>query len=119
MTPRPILRRALGAGLLAATAMVLVGCMVGPDYVRPSAPAQASEADLAAAVLSAQALLAQDYLLLRVQDAQIKLLRDTVAAYAKSLELTSNQYAAGTVSRGDVVQAEAQLKSTQAQVLDA
>jgi NodT family efflux transporter outer membrane factor (OMF) lipoprotein len=81
--------------------------------------AQATAADLAAAKLSAQALLAQSYLLLRVQDAQIELLRNTVAGYEKSLQLTSNQYASGIVARGDVAQAEAQLKSTQAQVLDA
>ena len=42
---------------------------------------QASVADLAAARLSAQALLVQDYLLLRVQDAEIQLLRDTVTGY--------------------------------------
>lgn len=84
-----------------------------------SAAAQASAADLAAATLSAQALLAQDYLLLRVQDAQIELLLDTAAGYEKSLQLTRNQYAAGIVARGDVAQAEAQLKSTQAQVVDA
>ncbi|MEO8344096.1 MAG: efflux transporter outer membrane subunit [Betaproteobacteria bacterium] len=81
--------------------------------------AQASAADLAGARLSAQALLAQDYLLLRVQDAQIALLRNTVTTYERSLLLTRNQYAAGIVGRGDVVQAEAQLKSTQAQVVDA
>ncbi|HEX9301773.1 MAG TPA: efflux transporter outer membrane subunit [Casimicrobiaceae bacterium] len=80
---------------------------------------QASIADLEAAKLSAQAELAQDYLLLRVQDAQIDLLATTAAAYEKSLQLTRNQYAAGVVGRGDVVQAETQYKSTQAQVLDA
>src|SRR5439155_14706061 len=69
--------------------------------------------------LSAQALLAQDYLLLRVQDAQIALLRETVTNYERSLQLTRNQYAAGIAGRGDVTQAEAQLKSTQAQVFDA
>jgi NodT family efflux transporter outer membrane factor (OMF) lipoprotein len=83
------------------------------------ATAQATSADLAAAKLSVQATLAQSYLLLRVQDAQIRLLEDTVAAYEKALQLTRNQYAAGTVARGDVAQAEAQLKSTQAQVFDA
>jgi NodT family efflux transporter outer membrane factor (OMF) lipoprotein len=83
------------------------------------ATAQSAAAELAAARLSVQALLAQDYLLLRVQDAQIKLLRDTVDGFQRSLDLTRNQYAAGTVSRGDVVQAEAQLKSTQAQVKEA
>ena len=84
-----------------------------------SGRAQATVADLAGATLSAQALLAQDYLLLRVQDAQISLLRDTVTTYERSLQLTRNQYAAGIVARGDVAQAEAQLKSTQAQVVDA
>ncbi len=81
--------------------------------------AQASAADLAAARLSAQALLAQDYLLLRVQDAEIDLLRETSAAFERSLQLTRNQYAAGIVARGDVAQAEAQLASTRAQTLDA
>ena len=44
---------------------------------------------------------------------------DTVARYERSLQLTRNQYAAGIVARGDVAQAEAQLKSTQAQAIDA
>ncbi|HVN35903.1 MAG TPA: efflux transporter outer membrane subunit [Casimicrobiaceae bacterium] len=81
--------------------------------------AQASAADLAAARLSAQATLAQTYLLLRVQDAQVQLLEDTVAAYGKALTLTRNQYNAGVAARGDVAQAESQLNSTQAQVYDA
>jgi len=83
------------------------------------ATAQATEADLAGAVLSMQALLAQDYLLLRVQDAEIKLFESTVAAYDTSLTLTRNQYAAGIVARGDVTQAETQLSSTKAQLIDA
>jgi NodT family efflux transporter outer membrane factor (OMF) lipoprotein len=83
------------------------------------AGAQASTADLEAAKLSAQALLAQDYLLLRVQDAQIQLLRDTVEAYQRSLQLTRNQYAVGVAGRNDVALAETQLKSTQAQAIEA
>ena len=83
------------------------------------ATAQASVADLEAAKLSAQAQLAEDYFLLRVQDAQIRLLRDTVDAYDKSLQTTRNQYAVGVAARADVAQAETQLKSTQAQALDA
>jgi NodT family efflux transporter outer membrane factor (OMF) lipoprotein len=83
------------------------------------ASAQASAGDLGAAKLSAQAELAQDYLLLRVQDADLRLLNDTVGAYQRSLQLTRNQYAAGVAGRSDVVQAETQLKSTQAQALDA
>jgi NodT family efflux transporter outer membrane factor (OMF) lipoprotein len=46
-------------------------------------------------------------------------LRDTVAAYVRSLQLTQNQYNAGIVARGDVAQAEAQLKSTQSSMYDA
>jgi NodT family efflux transporter outer membrane factor (OMF) lipoprotein len=83
------------------------------------ATAEASAADLESAKLSAQAQLAEDYFLLRVQDAQIRLLNDTVAAYERSLQLTRNQYAVGVVGRADVAQAETQLKSTQAQAIDA
>lgn len=82
------------------------------------ASAEASAADLQAARLSAQAQLAQDYLQLRVLDAQQQLLEDTIATYQKSLQLTQNQYAAGVVAKVDVIQAQTQLKSTQAQALD-
>ncbi|HTN65493.1 MAG TPA: efflux transporter outer membrane subunit, partial [Burkholderiaceae bacterium] len=82
------------------------------------ASAQASAADLQAARLSAQAQLAQDYLQLRVLDAQQKLLDDTIAAYQRSLQLTQNQYAVGVVAKADVIQAQTQLKTTQAQALD-
>jgi NodT family efflux transporter outer membrane factor (OMF) lipoprotein len=84
-----------------------------------AATAQASVADLESAKLLAQAQLAEDYFLLRVQDAQIRLLNDTVAAYQLSLKLTNNQYAVGVAARADVAQAETQLKSTQAQAIDA
>lgn len=82
------------------------------------ASAQASAADLASARLSAQAALAQDYFLLHLDDAQKRLLDDTVAAYQKSLELTKNRYEVGVASKLDVVQAETQLKTTQAQAID-
>lgn len=82
------------------------------------ASAQASAADLENARLSIQAQLAQNYFLLRSIDAQRQLLDNTVQAYAKSLELTTNRYKAGVVARIDVAQAETQLKTTQAQALD-
>ena len=82
------------------------------------ATAQASKADLAAITLSSQAELASDYLQLRVVDAQRKLLDETTALYRKSLELTNNRYAAGIVAKADVLQAETQLKSTEAQAID-
>ncbi len=83
-----------------------------------AAGAQASAADLAAARLSAQAELASDYFQLRVLDAQKQLLDDTATAFDKSLELTRNRYAAGVAAKVDLVQAETQLKSTQAQAID-
>ncbi|HXM80470.1 MAG TPA: efflux transporter outer membrane subunit, partial [Burkholderiales bacterium] len=79
---------------------------------------QASAADLEAARLSAYATLAQNYLSLRIADATRRVLEDTVAAYQRTLELTQNRYAAGVAARVDVVQAEVQLKSTQAQLID-
>lgn len=91
---------------------------VGRQVEANEAGAQASAADLESVRLSAQATLAQDYFLLRVADAQKRLLDDTVAAYEKSLALTNNRYAAGIAARVDVVQAEAQLKTTQAQAID-
>ena len=79
---------------------------------------QASAADLESARLSAQASVAQNYLALRVVDVQRRVLEETVAAYQKTLDLTQNRYAAGVAARVDVVQAEVQLKSVQAQLID-
>jgi len=79
---------------------------------------QASEADLAAARLSAQAELAQDYLLLRVQDAQQELFDATVASLQKAYDLTRNRYEAGVVAKSDLLQADTQLKTTRAQAID-
>ena len=83
-----------------------------------NADAQASADDLAAARLSIQTTLAQDYLQIRVIDLQRDLYASTTAAYAKALELTQHQYAAGTVLRSDVALAESQLKTAEAQAVD-
>ena len=82
------------------------------------ASAQASAGDLETARLSFQAELAQDYFQLRTLDAQKALLDATVAAYEQSLTLTRTRRTAGVASQVDVAQAEAQLKSAQAQYLD-
>ena len=82
------------------------------------ATAQASAADLEAATLSARAELAQDYFQLRSLDGQKQLLDNTAVAFDKSLQLTNNRYRSGIASRGDVLQAETQLKTTQAQAID-
>jgi len=82
------------------------------------AEAQASAADLEAARLSAQATLAQNYLSLRVADANRRTLEETVEAYQRTVQLTRHRYAAGVAARVDVVQAQVQLKSAQAQLID-
>ncbi|HEV2097559.1 MAG TPA: efflux transporter outer membrane subunit [Stellaceae bacterium] len=81
------------------------------------ATAQASAGDLANARLSAQGALASDYLQLRVADELKRLLDDSTTAFAESLRITRNQYAAGTAAQSDVSQAAAQLQSTQAQAI--
>src|SRR6185312_14021455 len=62
--------------------------------------------------------LAIAYFSLRVSDSGQRLLDSTVEAYTQSLALTTNRYNAGVAARSDVVQAETQLKSAQAQAID-
>ena len=81
------------------------------------AGAQVSAADLANAKLSAQATLATDYFDLRAEDALADLLRQTTDAYRRALQITQNQYNAGVSSSADVVTAQAQLQTTEAQLV--
>ena len=80
---------------------------------------QASSATLAATQLSLQATLAQTYFSLRTAEMQAALLAQTVQAYERSLALTQNRYQGGVASAADVAQAETQLKSAQAQQVEA
>ena len=82
------------------------------------ANAQASEAELAAARLSAQATLATDYVELRIADEQRQLLDETVGAYKRSLQITENQYKVGVVAKTDVITAETQLEGAESQQLN-
>jgi len=82
------------------------------------AGATASAADLASALLSAQAELAIDYFQLRILDARQELFDRTSTAYERSLTMAKNRYTVGVVSRADVVQAETQLRSAQTDALD-
>lgn len=79
------------------------------------ANAQASEADLASARLSAIGDLATNYFSLREADAEIVLLDQTIEGYERALEITSNRYAAGIAAQTDVLQARTQLVSAQAE----
>jgi NodT family efflux transporter outer membrane factor (OMF) lipoprotein len=88
------------------------------DLESSEATAAASAADVESVRLLVQFELVLNYLQLRVLDAQKKLLDESVAAFAKSLEMTQNRYKAGLAGRVDVAQGETQLKSTQAQSID-
>jgi NodT family efflux transporter outer membrane factor (OMF) lipoprotein len=83
------------------------------------ASAQASAAALAAARLSAQAELATDYFELRAQDQLQRLLDDTVEAETQSLHIAESRYKFGVAARADVVTAQTQLLSSQAQQVNA
>jgi NodT family efflux transporter outer membrane factor (OMF) lipoprotein len=76
---------------------------------------QLNEATLASARLAAQAELALDYFALRGQDQLQILLNDTVKAEELSLQITQNRYRVGVAARADVVTAQTQLLSSQAQ----
>jgi NodT family efflux transporter outer membrane factor (OMF) lipoprotein len=80
---------------------------------------QASEAALASARLAAQAALATDYFLLRAQDQLQIILDDIVAAEQQSLKITENRYRVGVAAKADVVTAQTQLLSSQAQQVNA
>lgn len=82
------------------------------------AATQSSSDDLAAARLSIQATLAQNYFLLRVNDRLRDLYARTLAAYKRSAQLAQAQYAAGTALRSDVALAETQLRTAQALAID-
>jgi NodT family efflux transporter outer membrane factor (OMF) lipoprotein len=82
------------------------------------ASAEASAADLAAARLSLQGLVATDYFQLRGADALQDLLDRTVADYQRSLTIVRNQYNAGTAARSALMTAETQLQTTQAQAVN-
>lgn len=77
------------------------------------ANAQASQADLAAATLSAQGELATDYMTLRSVDAQRALLADTIAGYQRVLTYTQNRYNVGIAPHSDVFQAQTTLQNAQ------
>jgi NodT family efflux transporter outer membrane factor (OMF) lipoprotein len=79
---------------------------------------EATASDIAAARLSAQAEVAQNYFSLRIADSQKRLLDEAVSSYEKSLTLTTNRFNAGVVGKADVVQAESLLRTTQAQAID-
>ncbi len=107
-----------GATPVEATYMVDVWGAVRRSVEADSVTAQASFANLENARLSYQATLAQDYFNMHGLDAQEELLRTTVESYEKFLTLTKNRYNSGIASQADVAQAQTQLDTTKAQLID-
>lgn len=79
------------------------------------ARAQEDAADIAAARLSAQDTLAQDYFQLRAAEQELRILQTTVQDYKVSLQIAQNQVNAGTTTLADVYSARTQLENTIAQ----
>jgi multidrug efflux system outer membrane protein len=76
----------------------------------------ASADDLESFKLAIQAEVAINYFSLHSLDAQDQLLKETVVAYRRSLELTQNRRKGGIATELDVSQAETQLASAEAQI---
>jgi len=79
-----------------------------------TATAQASEADLANATLSAQTTFVIDYLSVREADAETVTLQTTIAGYERALQITRNRYNAAIAQKSDVLQAQTTLANAQA-----
>lgn len=118
--------RARSNGATANTHTVSLSASWVPDLwggVRRSveageASARASGDDLAAARLSIQSSLVQDYVQLRALDMQSSLYARTTAAYQRSLQLVNSQYQQGVALRSDLALAESQLAAAEAEALD-
>jgi NodT family efflux transporter outer membrane factor (OMF) lipoprotein len=80
--------------------------------------AQASAADVATAILSTQAELAQDYFEIRALDAERAILEDTLNNYRQALRLTETLFKAGVDSEQDVAQAQLQVDTAAASLTD-
>ena len=80
-----------------------------------TASAAASHADLASATLSAQGELVANYLSLREADVQSELLGGTIVGYQRVRQITQNRYDAGIAPKTDLLQAETQLATAQAE----
>jgi len=80
--------------------------------------AQASAADMANVDLSLHAEMAADYFQLRGLDSQIQLLTSTVTDLEHQLDLTQRLFAGGIGTAVDVAQAQTQLETVRAQLVD-
>ena len=105
------------AGLIANYEVDLWG-RVRNQVAAGEAGAQAAAAELESVHLSLRVQLVNDYLMLRMLDAQSKLMQGELAAYGKALQLTQNRFKGGIDSRLAVSRAQVQLETAQAKYAD-
>lgn len=82
------------------------------------ADVEAANADVESTRLSLQTQAAQTYFSLRSTDAQKALLEKQVASYQKSLDLTQNREKQGVAAKADVAQAQTQLATARANLIE-
>jgi multidrug efflux system outer membrane protein len=80
------------------------------------AQTQASEDDMEGVKLSIQTEVAEDYFSLRTLDEQTEVIYSNIYVFRKALQLTTNLRSGGAVSDLDVAEAEAVLKTTEAEL---
>jgi NodT family efflux transporter outer membrane factor (OMF) lipoprotein len=83
-----------------------------------TADTEAARADVESTLLSLQSQAAQAYFSLRAADAQEELLESEVANYQKSLDLNVNREAQGIATKADIAQAQTQLATTRAALIE-
>ncbi|MDM0114620.1 efflux transporter outer membrane subunit [Variovorax sp. J22R133] len=104
------------AGLGVSYEVDLFGRLAGASKAA-SLDAQSREALLQSARLLVQAEVAQTYLGVRALDAERQIMRDTVAAYRNTLDLTERRQRAGDLGELDVVRVRTELASTESEAL--
>ena len=87
-------------------------------YESAVAQVRSSEADYEVVMQTVRADVATNYFSLRSLDLQLKIFAQTVESYQRQVDLTARQFKAGVVGKLDVAQANAQLKTTLAQLTD-
>ena len=81
------------------------------------ARADSAEADVQNARLGLLSELAMNYYALRVQDAQLALLKRTVAVRQRTVDMARKRFTQGDIAQIDVAQAETDLAETQAEAI--
>jgi NodT family efflux transporter outer membrane factor (OMF) lipoprotein len=83
-----------------------------------AAQTQALSADLDSVRLALHARLALDYIALRGEDSQRRLLEEAVADYGRAVTMTNTRFEGGISSELDVAQAQTQLETARAALTD-